>query len=407
MSRRRNAPAAMPRGIELRHSRACAGRAGAACDCSPTYRAVVTVPGTRQKLQRTFPTLAAAKLWREDARVDLRRKSISAPAATTVRDAAEAWIVGARAGTIRNRSGETYKPSAIRTYVHALNESVLPELGGMKLSELTLPRVQAFVDGLVDGGMNGGTVRNALIPLRVICRRALVRGEIAINPTLGLELLAQRGRRDRIASPRETATLLAALPQADRPVWAAAMYAGLRAGELQALRWEDVDLDRGLLRVRRSWDQYEGLIAPKSRAGVRAVPILARLRVQLAEHRELLPATGFVFGREPERPCDRSVLLNRATRIWKAADLKPISLHECRHTFASLMIAAGVNLKALQVFMGHASITVTLDLYGHLMPGSETEAIALADAYLDREIDGRKPGVRGARGEQITLEERS
>ncbi len=199
MSRRGNAPAAVPRGIELRHSRACASRAGAACDCSPTFRAVVTVPGTRQKLQRAFPTLTAARLWREDARVDLRRKSISAPAATTVWGAAEAWIVGARAGRIR-RSGETYKPSAIRTYALALNDSVLPELGGMKLSELTLPRVQAFVDLLVDGGMNGGTVRNAVIPLRVICRRALVRGEIAVNPTLGLELPAQRGRRsDRLA----------------------------------------------------------------------------------------------------------------------------------------------------------------------------------------------------------------
>ncbi len=151
--------------------------------------------------------------------------------------------------------------------------------------------------------------------------------------------------------------------------------------------------------VRRSWDQYEGLIAPKSRAGVRTVPIIARLRRQFDEHRSLLPVEGFVFGREPERPCDRSILLNRATRIWNAAALKPISLHECRHTFATLMIAAGVNLKALQVFMGHASITVTLDLYGHLMPGLETAATVLIDAYLDREIDGPKPRVRGACGE--------
>jgi predicted ATPase len=89
------------------------------------------------------------------------------------------------------------------------------------------------------------------------------------------------------------------------------------------------------------------------------------------------------------------------------AGLQLISLHECRHTFASLMIAAGVNLKALQVFMGHASITVTLDLYGHLMPGSELEATRLADAYLDREIDGRRKRSWGTTGEQLTLDERS
>jgi integrase len=62
--------------------------------------------------------------------------------------------------------------------------------------------------------------------------------------------------------------------------------------------------------------------------------------------------------------------------------LEPISLHECRHTYASLMIAAGVNAKALSTFMGHANIGITLDLYGHLMPGSESEAAVMLDTYL-------------------------
>jgi integrase len=66
------------------------------------------------------------------------------------------------------------------------------------------------------------------------------------------------------------------------------------------------------------------------------------------------------------------------------AELQPITLHECRHTFASLMIAAGVNAKALSSYLGHASITITLDRYGHLMPGSENEAAGLLDAYLER-----------------------
>ncbi len=64
--------------------------------------------------------------------------------------------------------------------------------------------------------------------------------------------------------------------------------------------------------------------------------------------------------------------------------LKRITLHECRHTFASLMIAAGVNAKALSTYMGHANIAITLDRYGHLMPGNEEEAASLLDAYLER-----------------------
>ena len=75
---------------------------------------------------------------------------------------------------------------------------------------------------------------------------------------------------------------------------------------------------------------------------------------------------------------------DRATKAWERAALTRITLHECRHTFASLMIAAGVNAKALQVFMGHASVSITLDRYGHLFPGSEQEAGFLLDQYLER-----------------------
>jgi integrase len=73
----------------------------------------------------------------------------------------------------------------------------------------------------------------------------------------------------------------------------------------------------------------------------------------------------------------------RARAVWIAADLQPITLHECRHTYASLMIAAGVNAKALSTYLGHASITVTLDRYGHLLPGNEREAAGRLDRYLD------------------------
>jgi len=75
---------------------------------------------------------------------------------------------------------------------------------------------------------------------------------------------------------------------------------------------------------------------------------------------------------------------SRALTDWKRAGLDSITLHECRHSFASLMIAAGVNAKALSEFMGHSSIQITLDRYGHLMPGSRDEAVERADAYLER-----------------------
>ncbi len=117
---------------------------------------------------------------------------------------------------------------------------------------------------------------------------------------------------------------------------------------------------RGRSEGRTILDVKAGLIEPKSTAGRRKVPITAILRDYLLDHR-LDPREGhLVFGRPDGTPFATSSTSVRARNTWKRAKLNPITLHECRHTFASLMIAAGVNPKALQTFMGHSSITVTL-----------------------------------------------
>jgi integrase len=198
---------------------------------------------------------------------------------------------------------------------------------------------------------------------------------------------AVRGGRDRIAAPDECARLLGALRAADRPLWATAMFAGLRRGELMALRVEDVDLAEGVIHVRRGWDPTDGEITTKSGRD-RRVPIAAALRDHLDEHLLGLEwrerPDGLVFGAGPRTPFTGTPTSERARTAWEKAKLERITLHECRHTFASLMIAAGVNAKALSTYMGHANISITLDRYGHLMPGNEGEAAGMLDAYLAR-----------------------
>jgi integrase len=88
-----------------------------------------------------------------------------------------------------------------------------------------------------------------------------------------------------------------------------------------------------------------------------------------------------IFGKSSSTPFVYSSLTQRAETAWKK--MHGLTLHNARHTFASLMIAAGVNPKALSTYMGHSSITITLDRYGHLMPGNEEQAANLLDAYLD------------------------
>ena len=97
-------------------------------------------------------------------------------------------------------------------------------------------------------------------------------------------------------------------------------------------------------------------------------------------------------------------LTQRADKAWKAAELDRITLHECRHTFASLMIAAGVNAKALSTYMGHANISITLDRYGHLMPGNEEEAAGLLDSYLEAWAARARTGGTGFVGAAAKVE---
>jgi integrase len=375
-------------GIVVKHRAGCAIERGARCNCRRVYQAAVWSARDRKRIRRHFDSLDAAKMWRADSYGKLRRREFRAPSAMTFAEAAEQWLAGVRTGYIRTRSGDLYKPSTIRSYEQALRGpkgrvgGLLHALGSIKLMDLTLDDIQDYADSMLATGAQPSTIRNSIMPVRVIC--AWRRREVPVNPTAGLRLPAVRGGRDRIASPAEAEELLAALPSMDQPLWATALYAGLRRGELMGLRWQDVDLAQGLLYVVRAWDPKDReMVAPKSKAGTRRVPIPAALRAYLAPTK--LASGGdldaLVFGSRGE-PFSASSIGERAQRVWRAAELEPISLHECRHTFASLMIAAGVNAKALSTFMGHANISITLDRYGHLMPGAEDEAAGLMDAYL-------------------------
>jgi integrase len=237
----------------------------------------------------------------------------------TVKQAADAWIASAKAGAIRNRSGAIYKPSAIRSYDDALNARVLPALGGYRLADLRRQDVQRFAERLLGEGLDPSTIKNALMPLRAIYRRHVALGDVAVSPTDGLHLPAAEGRRDRIVSPTEAAKLIAALRPDDRALWSTAFYAGLRLGELQALRWSDVDLAAGVIRVERGWDREEGEIAPKSAQGRRRVPIAAALRDALVEHRMQSQRDGLVFGSTADRAFTPSAVRRRARREAAAA----------------------------------------------------------------------------------------
>jgi integrase len=381
-------------GIVERHSRSCPSRSGGSCrkPCDPSLEAWVYSPRDQRKIRRTFRgkgALAAAKGWRADALSAQRRGTLTTPSRVTVEEAALQWLEQARAREILKPDGSRYKPSVLRAYQADLDRHVLPTLGMLRLSNLHRRDVQRLVDRLVGSGLSGSRVRGIVMPLRAVCRRAMRTDALAVNPTANLELPAAAGTRERVASAEEAAVLLADLPAEDRALWATAVYAGLRRGELRGLRWEDVDDDVAVIHVRRGWDEQEGEIEPKSRKGTRRVPVVAPLRLLLLEHKARTGRRGsdLVFGRTASEPFTPTWVRKRARRAWQAAGVEPIGLHECRHSFVSLMHDAGLSLERIGDYVGHCSAYMT-DRYRHLLDGHEQEAADVLDAYLDRRLTG-------------------
>jgi len=359
--------------------------AGADCTCSPTWQ--VYVPPARpggKAIRKNFKTRAEAKRARPNLQVAAAAGALAAPSKRTLGQAAEELLAGMRAGTVRTRSGGRYKPSAIRSYDRALHKRVLPEFGRARLADVRRRDVQRFIETMLGQGLSASTIKNTLDPVRVIYRRALRADEVTVNPTDGLEVPGDRGRRDRFATAAEAALLIDALPDAQRPVWATAFYTGMRRGELRELRWSDVDLEANVINIERGLDDAGTVIDVKSRAGQRTFPILATLRPYLVAHKLATGRYGdaLVFGRTATAPFVPSTVRRRAIAAWERAKLPPIALHECRHSTASLLRAAGLDFKVISTLIGHSSVTITFDRYAHLSAEDLTDAASTVDAYL-------------------------
>jgi len=375
-------------GIETRHQRSCATKRNLKrCDCAPTYRARITAEDG-QRVYKAFASYEAALAWRCSRVEDRRQGRRQNTSSTTVREAAQTFLAGIENGSIRTRAGHRYKPSVIRGYRRHLDQRVVPAFGPARLSEVTLPALQVWADGLVAEGVSPSTLHNIITATRALYGWALPRGLAQTKPTAGLRLPTGGETRDRIASPAELSRLIATLAPRDQAALGLAGYAGLRLGEVLAMQWSAIDLHTRTLRVERSFcHASHTFVAPKSKAGFRTVPIIERLGFLLEDHRVLTnQANGLLFPgiREPALPVSHNALRDRMATAWKKAGLRRLGLHEARHTFASIAIDAGVNPKALSVYMGHSTIAMTMDLYGHLMPGNEAEAVGLLDTYLAR-----------------------
>jgi integrase len=342
---------------------------------------------TRRRKRKQFRTLAEARVWRQEMQTAIRKGEVRVTVAPTLREACADLVDGMRSGAIPARGGQPYRAAVVRKYESTLRVYVLDDLGGRRVNDISHVDLLDHADRLRARGLAPNTVRRAFDPLRVVMRRAVQRGWIGANPCAGLELPTGMVKpRERVLDPSEIAEMIEALTDTrDRALWAAAFHAGMRFGELRALRWEHVDLAASRLHVRESMDDKKAITAPKTKAGVRTLPITLHLRkplVALRAERDGDPAA-FVFGDARGRPFANYSTTRKAHKQWLAAGLAPVTLHEARHACITIWAQAIANPKRVQSLAGHASITMTLDRYGKHMALGTDEAAAEVTRFLE------------------------
>jgi integrase len=269
------------------------------------------------------------------------------------------------------------KPSTRSRYTAIVRKHVIPAFGPVPLAKLERSAVAAWVMELVDAGLAGPTVRHAHRIMHMILNTAVDDGRLVRNPASRVKLPRDRRREKRFLTHPEVAALAEAAGP-DRLIILVLAYCGLRFGELAALRVRNVDPLRRRLHIEESVTEVDGVMVfgtPKSHQ-CRSVPVSRSLIDALAAACAGKAPTDLVF----TAPRGGVLMLrNWRRRVFdpalRAAGLGELTPHELRHTAASLAVAAGANVKAVQRMLGHASAAMTLDVYSGLFD-DDLDAVA-------------------------------
>jgi integrase len=357
---------------------------------------------------KTFAKKKEADAFASKADVEVRDGVHVADSETvTVKEAAVEWLKSCSANGLERTTTDQYKQH--------VNLHIEPMIGSTKLNKITVPSVRAFQEKLRAEGRSPAMVKRVTVSLGSILSDAQERGLVVRNAVH--EMSRRRGGGASKTEKRQKARLrygvdiptmeevraIVGVKGRYRPFLVTAIFTGMRASELRGLAWSDVDFDKAQIHVRRRADAYHAIGMPKSDAGQRTIPMPPmvintlkewRLACPKGEHDLVFPNGEGNVEWHPniiKRGLLPTLIAAGVTVTEKGEDGEPVikakytGLHSLRHWFASWCINSkadgGLELspKAVQARMGHSSIQITFDTYGHLFPAVD-EAQALADA---------------------------
>jgi integrase len=285
----------------------------------------------------------------------------------------------------------TLKHSTKNHYQYIAKVHLLPVFGDMQLRLISRDMVQSFVAAKLRSGLAWKTVKSLRTVLGTVLGAAECAGHIESNPVRKTRFPRRGPVPERVAiAPEKIRALLEALPEPSRSLVWLLVLTGLRIGELLALRWRDVDLEQGLVRVRQT--VYEGHFdEPKTRHSNRTVPLGPKGTEILTARKPAVPnPDALIFGTRNGAPLSRRNLLNRQLKpTADAVGLSGINWHWLRHANATLHDSVGTPLGTMQALLGHSSSEITREVYLHSLPADARQAVANVEKKL-LEANGHK-----------------
>lgn len=296
------------------------------------------------------------------------------------------------AKTFLERIEQTRKHTTHDDYRKMLNYYVFPVFREQDIQQITREKVKAFAVSCLQRGLSPKTVQNIVRMLSSLFSHAVEDNLIAVNPALNPGKFLPKISKRRSIDPlnrQELAQFLAYTKQAAPnvyPLFLCAARTGLRQGELIALKWDDLNLAGRFVEVGRNFTRGR-LTTPKSGESRRvdlsreltATLETLQLDRQLEAVTQGKDASPWVFGDAHGKPFHQNWIRLRFFKLLKGAGVRQVRFHDLRHTFASLLLQNGESPVYVKDQMGHSSIQVTVDLYGHLIPGGNTQAVDRLD----------------------------
>lgn len=359
---------------------------------SGKWRAQITLNGHR--LGATNSTRFEAKEWLRSIGNEVQNGLTIRGAKLTFGEFLEDWLESVHA---------RLTDSTWRTYSQLTRSYIAPALGKIKLRELSPSIIQRYYSQMVSDGVGLRTVQKSHTVIHASLNAAMKLGMIGRNPDDATQPPKPVHKEMRFWNQEQVQHFLAFAKESNdrnHALYFIALVTGMRQGELLALKWQDVDLEKETLTVKLTLHRMPGgglrLQKPKTKTSIRTIRLGKESVQVLVDHKELIAKEkylagelwqnqDYVFPSSIGSAMDASNLWKHFRQILKQSKLPAIRFHDLRHTAASLMLNNGVDVLVASRRLGHAKASITLDVYGHLIPSSQS---GVADV-LDRLVSGK------------------